>query len=113
MYLPRPLKLLLFALTVWLPLYMVAFVALIMVGAPRSEAGFQTLMLVHGATMIVEVGLMIFYIVHVFKARTVASDKRALWGIALFCGAPIAMPVYFFAHVWPEPKEWAIDNVVR
>ena len=114
MNIPRPLKILLLALTLWQPLYIVAFMVMVMTGAPPSEAGFDTLMMVHMATMVANIALLVLYVVHVFKAQSVASDKRALWGIALFLGAPIAMPIYFFAHVWPEPNQaWAIDHVVR
>jgi len=30
-------------------------------------------------------------------------------------GAPIAMPIYFFAHVWSERQKdsFAIDHVIR
>ena len=117
MNIPRPLKLVILVLTLWQPLYIAAFMAMAFTGgafAPHSEASFDVLMHVHMATMIASIVLLVFYIVHVFKARSVASDKRALWGITLFCAAPIAMPIYFFAHVWPEhSSEWAIDQVVK
>jgi len=113
MNIPRPLKLLVFVLTMWVPLYMVGFMVMIAGGGPSSIGGFETLFRLHTATMIVELLLLVFYVVHVFKARTIASDKRALWGIALFMGAPIAMPIYFALHVWPEPAPWGTDHVIK
>jgi hypothetical protein len=115
MNIPRSLKVLLLGLTIWQPVYIVAFMAIVMMGTVGSLESLQTLMTVHMATMVASIGLLIFYIVHLFKAPSIPSDKRALWGIALFMGAPIAMPIYFFTHVWPEKQRdsFAIDHVIR
>ena len=112
MNISRPFKIVLFLLTLWLPLYILGFMLMIFSDAVPSLGAFEALFKVHVATMIIEMVLLVFYIVHVFKARSVAGDKRALWGVAIFCGGPIAQLVYFFVHVWPEQEHWAIDNVV-
>lgn len=105
MKLSRPVKLLLLVLTLCQPLYTAGFMAMMIAnGMPKTEAGFHTLLMIHMAAIVVTMLLLVFYFVHLFRTNSVASDKRALWGITLFCGAPIAMPIYFFSHVWPEPK---------
>jgi hypothetical protein len=100
MTLSRPIKILLLALTLWVPIYMIAFMA--MMFSPVLTDHFDLLFGVHTATMVVQALLLLVYIVHLFKASSVERDKRALWGISLFCGAPIAMPIYWFTHIWPE-----------
>ncbi len=107
MNLPRPLKLAILALTLWPPLYMVAFFA-ILIAAPTTVP-FSVLFTLHVATMAVQMGLLVFYLVHLFKSPSVDRDKRTLWGITLFLGAPIAMPIYWFTHVWPETDHGMID----
>jgi hypothetical protein len=68
-------------------------------------AHFDLIFRVHVGTMAIQALLMIVYIVHLFRTSHVERDKRALWGIALFCGAPIAMPIYWFTHVWPAGRK--------
>lgn len=116
MKIPQSLKVLVLGLTLWQPIYIVTFLVMVMTGSMMgSEASFQTLMAVHMATMVASIALLVFYIVHLFKAPSIPGDKRVLWGLALFMGAPIAMPIYFFAHVWPEPQKesFPIDHVIR
>jgi hypothetical protein len=100
MNIPKPLKLVLLALTLWVPIYMVWFVTM---GMGLATVDWDLLFALHTGTMAVSAVLMIVYIVHLFKAPSMDSGKKALWGITLFCGAPIAMPIYFFAHIWPAP----------
>ena len=102
MNIPRPVKLFLSLLTLLQPLYMIAFFALAATGS--SAVPFPLLMNVHLAVMVTSMALLLFYIAHLFRTDRVASDKRALWGITLFCAAPIAMPVYFIKHVWPSSR---------
>ena len=102
MNIPRPVKLVLFLLTMVQPLYMIAFFALVATGS--AVVPFPILMNVHMAVMFASMALLLFYIVHLFRTDRVTSDKRALWGITLFCAAPVAMPVYFIKHVWPSSR---------
>jgi hypothetical protein len=75
--------------------------------APAPESGFRTvfpvLILAHFCTMIIMIGLLVFYIVHVFKNPALAGDKRTLWAVVLFFGGIVAMPVYWFLYVWRIP----------
>jgi hypothetical protein len=103
MNIPKPLKIFLLLLTLWVPLYMIGF--MFMIGS-MSMIDFDLLWKLHLGTMATMAVTTVVYIVHLFKTRSVAPEKKALWGIALFCGAPIAMPIYFFTHVWPEAPAW-------
>jgi hypothetical protein len=52
------------------------------------------------ATMIGTSCLVASYMIYLFKTRHVRSDKRALWAVALVLGSFIAMPIFWFLHVW-------------
>ena len=103
MNIPKPLKIALLLITLWIPLYMMAF--MFMVGT-MSMIDFDLLMTLHLGTMGAMAVTMLVYVVHLFKTSRIPDGKKALWGLALFCGSPIAMPIYFFAHVWPETPAW-------
>ncbi|HUS33300.1 MAG TPA: hypothetical protein VMZ53_32580 [Kofleriaceae bacterium] len=106
MKLSRPIKLLVGAATLWLPLYMLAFIATIFAGVATHSApdvdAFEILFRVHMATMVLSMGLLAFYVVHLFKATHLASDQRIMWALVILFFGPFAMPVYFVNHVWPE-----------
>jgi hypothetical protein len=54
--------------------------------------------------MFIMIGLLVFYIVHLFKNPAIAGDRRALWAVVLFLGSIIAMPVYWFLYIWRRPE---------
>ena len=56
------------------------------------------------ATMLLTVGLLIVYVVDVFKNDRIAPDKKLLWAVALFMGGIIAMPVYWYLYFWRDAK---------
>ena len=35
----------------------------------------------------------------------VSQDKKVLWAIVLFMGHVIAMPIFFWLYIWPDPRE--------
>lgn len=115
MRLSKPLKLLIGALTVWPCLYLLLFLAVFAfmflslgrAGLAPSPAeiqqGFAVLFILHFATMVLVLGLMAFYIVHLFQAASVPQDRKVLWAVILFLGNVVAMPVYWYMHVWRDP----------
>jgi hypothetical protein len=102
MTLSRPIKILLLALTLWVPIYMLAFMAMMFSSIMFEH--FDVMFRVHMGTMGIQAVLLLVYVVHLFKSSSVERDKRALWGISLFCGAPIAMPIYWFTHIWSDGR---------
>ena len=63
---------------------------------------FAVLFALHIFTMLLIMGLSIFYIVDVFKNNRVDKDKKALWAIVIFLGNMIAMPIYWYLYIWNE-----------
>jgi hypothetical protein len=105
-------KLFLGALTLWPIVYFFIFLILIFAtivfrpepgpggGAPPMIAWIFGL---HILTMLVTIGLTIYYIVDVFRNKRVDKDKKALWAIVIFMGNMIGMPIYWYLYIWKDP----------
>ena len=105
-------KILLGAATLWPIVYMFIFFILIFAtvlfrpepgeggGAPPMIAWIFGL---HILTMLLIMGLTVFYIVDVFRNNRVEKDKKALWAIVIFLGNMIGMPIYWYLYIWKDP----------
>ena len=110
MRLSRPMKLFVLLFTVLPLVYMVFFMA----SAFSSVAGqhtdsiifdnFEFFMVVHLTVMLVMFALLVFYIVFLFKTDRVKPEMKALWGVVLFLGSFVAMPIFWFLYIWPESQ---------
>jgi len=112
-------KILIGLATIWPLIYMFIFFGFVLIavlttsqhapGKFDAEDGFPIsfawLFGLHILTMIWIMGLLIFYIVNVFKNERVEKDKKVLWAIVLFMGGIIAMPVYWYLYIWKEKGE--------
>jgi len=47
-------------------------------------------------------GLAAFYAVHVLRNPRLAPERRPLWLLVLFLGAPLSMPAYWYLHLWRD-----------
>lgn len=57
---------------------------------------------------LLQMGLMIFYVVHVIKNSTASEAIRILLGVGIYFMPYIAMPTYYLVYVLPDtPPEWA------
>jgi hypothetical protein len=103
----------LIALTIWPFIYMFLFMGGIFFAishpGPSHADGPPLLMKVilplHLLTMLEMMGLLVFYIVHLFRTNRVAPDKKALWAIVLFMGNMISMPFYWYFYIWKPLNE--------
>ncbi|HEU0144746.1 MAG TPA: hypothetical protein VFQ47_08155 [Nitrososphaera sp.] len=109
-------KILLAIATIWPFLYMIFFFVVIFSSfffMPRngsSEGGafpalFMIIFPLHFLTMLLIMGLTVFYMVNVFRNDRVEKDKKVLWAVVLFMGNMIAMPIYWYLYIWREEKE--------
>jgi hypothetical protein len=78
-----------------------------LVSFPSGDSEFEknlflTIFILHGITMLWNFGLLIFYIVHLFKNGRIEESKKARWAIVLFFGGFIAAPIYWHLYVWPS-----------
>jgi len=61
-------------------------------------------MIGHLGTMAIAAAVTAFYIVYLFKTDRVEQSNKALWGVALFIGGPIAQAIFFLLYIWPERR---------
>ena len=45
------------------------------------------------------IGLISYFVVHIFYTDRIRSDKKTLWTILLFFGHVVAIPIYWFLFV--------------
>ena len=59
----------------------------------------------------IQMGVSIFYLIHVILNKEGSDTLRILLGVGVFFLQYIAMPFYYFVYIWPEtPPEWAIQE---
>ena len=64
---------------------------------------YETHMTLMGAAMFFWAALLFVYVAHVYSIRAEMSALRQMmWIIALAITGPVAMSVYWFAHIRPE-----------
>ncbi|MCB0644958.1 MAG: hypothetical protein KDC44_25105 [Phaeodactylibacter sp.] len=79
---------------------------------PDVLIDFETLVWVHTGMMVLMVGLLVFYVTHLFKTIKIPDEKKTLWAIILFFGSLIAMPVYWYLNIWKTSSESRDDGQV-
>lgn len=95
------------AFTVWPIAYMLFFMAgvassffLMRGGSNQMPPFFGLLIVLHVFTMLEIAGLLVYYILHLFRTDAIPQDKKALWAVVLFMGNALAMPVYWYLYIW-------------
>jgi hypothetical protein len=49
-------------------------------------------------------GLIILYIINVYRNTNVALNQRTLWAVLLACGNVLVFPFYWYIHIWRKPR---------
>jgi len=128
MTLSKPVKILVGIMTIWYTLYLFltivgivllfgyVFVALLTGGeAVASLRGlltqilsFEIMLPVHFCSLFLEVGLLVFYLVHTIKNTKANDSMRIVLGLGHLFLPFVAMPIYYYLYIWREnPPEWA------
>ncbi len=116
MTLGKPLKIFIGALSLWPIVYIFLFFGFMVtqilwafqtggkVAEPSSGVPleFVIFFLVHIATMLLTIALLVFYIAYLFKSDRIPQDKKTLWAVVLFLGNMLAIPFFFCIYVWPD-----------
>jgi hypothetical protein len=107
-------KIWLLVATVWPIFYTLCFVivafSLVFSMLPQGETPPPTpawvfaIFPIHLLTILLCLGLLVIYIIHVVKANVVPKQQRTLWIILLVLGGVIAMIVYWVLYIWRTPK---------
>jgi cytosine/uracil/thiamine/allantoin permease len=98
-----------------LPLAYVAYF-LLAVAALALDASLPPPTIHLGVAHICFSGLVVLlvpaYVIHLFRNNAVPTEKKPLWAVVLFCGSIVAMPVYWYLHMWrrcPAPPPFPAD----
>jgi hypothetical protein len=70
--------------------------------------GFELMLPVHFCSLFLEVGLLIFYLIHTIKNTKASDSMRMVLGLGHLFLPFFAMPIYYYLYIWREnPPEWA------
>jgi peptidoglycan/LPS O-acetylase OafA/YrhL len=61
---------------------------------------FSVLFLIHSAVIVLMLILLTYYLVQVVRHTELAPLEKLLWVCALIAGNILAMPVYWYRHVY-------------
>lgn len=124
----KPVKILVGIATFWYALYLLltivsivllfgyVFVALLVGGESVSNLrglltqilSLELMLPIHLCSLSLEVGLLIFYLVHTIKNTKASDSMRIVLGLGHLFLPFVAMPVYYYLYIWREkPPEWA------
>lgn len=95
-------------LTMWPIAYLSAGLAFAAIAAKNPGHVSKTLyalpiiVVLHLLTIIGVIGLLVFYIKHVLNCPSVSRDNRTPLILLLLVGNMLAMPFFWYYHVWRE-----------
>jgi|SRR5688572_23210592 len=122
------LKILVGIATFWYALYLLltilgillffGYVFLSLMAGSESVANIRTLFTqilsldfmipIHVCSLSLEVGLLIFYLIHTIKNTKASDAMRIALGLGHLFLPFVAMPIYYYLYIWREkPPEWA------
>lgn len=56
------------------------------------------------ALVFVQLGLMIYFIIHAMNNNRVKNEERIIWVLVFIFASTIGFPVYWGIRIWPEEK---------
>ena len=102
------------ALTVWAFLYFLVFM-LFLAGAMASHnlasspgfiAAFDMVLSLRLSILLIP-ALLVFYLAYLYSTGTVPSRKKPLWALALASASVVAMPAFWYVHLWRPGRRQA------
>jgi hypothetical protein len=124
----KPVKYLLGFATFWYTIYLLltiigilgffgyVFISLIQGGESvsdlqlllRGALSLEAMLPIHLCSLVLEVSLLIFYLIHTIKNTKASDAMRIALGLGHLFLPFVAMPIYYYLYVWREkPPEWA------
>ncbi|MFP4601103.1 MAG: hypothetical protein ACLFVJ_22840 [Persicimonas sp.] len=112
----RGKKIFLAVLTAWPLVYVFIFMAFVFgtmflaPGAGEQEAGvflsaFGAIFVAHGLTMLLQFGLLFYFLYHLFKKSGLEGNTQLLWALLIFIGGPIGQLIYWWKEIWAEEQQ--------
>lgn len=56
---------------------------------------------------VITLGLMVFYLFHLYGTSRLPAGKRALWLVLIVFANIFAMPFYWYLHIWQNQRNGA------
>jgi len=134
MTLSKPLRIVIGIATFWYALYLLltiagivlffGYVFLALFAGGESISNLRTLFAqilslefllpIHVCSLSLELGLLIFYLVHTIKNTKASDSMRIVLGLGHLFLPFVAMPIYYYLYIWKEnPPEWAAAERIR
>ena len=134
MTLSKPVRVLVGIATFWYTLYLLltiagillffGYVFVVLLTDSESVAILRTLFMqilslefmlpIHVCSLFLEVGLLIFYLVHTIGNTKASDPMRIALGLGYVFLPFVAMPIYYYLYIWKEnPPEWAAAKRVH
>jgi TM2 domain-containing membrane protein YozV len=93
------------------------FMSIASAGAPDAVAigsDFMPIITTLLLTVLMSIGLLVFYIVHAVKNKSLTSDERLMWILLFVFISTIAFMIYWALKIWNEeaPKTEAIKDEI-
>jgi hypothetical protein len=128
MTLSRPVKIVVGILTLWYALYLLltfigililfglVFISIVQGGESvlnlrvlfTRMPGFELFLSVHICGLFLEVGLLVFYLIHTLRNTKANDALRIALGLGHLFLPFVAMPVYYYLYIWrDDPPVWA------
>jgi hypothetical protein len=77
----------------------------------RDILSLEFMVPIHVCSLSLEVGLLIFYLIHTIKNMKASDALRIALGLGHVFLPFVAMPIYYYLYIWREnPPEWATVN---
>ena len=74
------------------------------IDAGDPEVGwFILLFTIHLIVTLISIGLLIYYIVLVFKTESIEQNMKILWTLLLFFFGIFVFPVFWYLYIWRTP----------
>jgi len=73
-------------------------------GTPLADFArtFDTIYRANFVVALLFLGMLVYYFIYLLRTDRVPPDKKRLWGVVLFLGNFLAMPVFWYYYMWPR-----------
>jgi tellurite resistance protein TehA-like permease len=82
--------------------------------APDALAfsGFASMFIMIGITVLLSIGLLIYYIVHAVNNKSLTSEERLMWILLFVFISTIAFMIYWVLRIWQDKDERIESNKI-
>lgn len=98
---------------VYIGLFMLAIMSMFVLGPLTAGAGnggpptalfggFGLIFVGHAVTMLLQFGLLFFFLFHVFKRKDLETNTQLLWALLIFMGGPFGQLIYWWKEIWKD-----------